>query len=64
MENLFTYSPMAYAIVAHTLTLGFGVMLAALFYFILTLRSVAPRYRTSKVISVVVMVSAFLILFF
>jgi hypothetical protein len=37
MENLFTYSPMAYAIVAHTLTLGFGVMAAALFYFILTL---------------------------
>ena len=64
MENLFTYSPMAYGIVAQTLTLGFGVMLAALFYFILTLRNVAPRYRTSNVLSVVVMVSAFLILFF
>lgn len=64
MENLFTYSPMAYGIVSHILTLGFGVMLAALFYFILTLRNVAPRYRTSNVLSVVVMVSAFLILFF
>ena len=64
MENLLIYSPMAYEIVSHTLTLGFGVMLAALFYFILTLRNVAPRYRTSNVISVVVMVSAFLILFF
>jgi len=64
LENLFTYSPMAYAIVAHTLTLGFGVMAAALFYFILTLRNVAPRYRTSNVLSVVVMVSAVLILFF
>jgi hypothetical protein len=55
---------MAYAIVAHTLTLGFGIMAAALFYFILTLRNVAPRYRTSNVLSVVVMVSAFPILFF
>jgi bacteriorhodopsin len=64
MENLFSYTPMAYEIVAHTLTLGFGVMLAALFYFILTMRNVAPRYRTSSVLSVVVMVSAFLILYF
>lgn len=64
MENLLTYSPIAYSIVSHTLTLGFAVMLAALFYFILTLRNVAPRYRTSGILSVVVMVSAFLILFF
>lgn len=64
MENLFSYTPMAYDIVSHTLTLGFAVMLAALFYFVLTLRTVAPRYRISSVLSVVVMVSAFLILFF
>ena len=64
MENLFSYTPMAYDIVSHTLTLGFAVMLAALFYFVLTIRSVAPRYRISSVLSVVVMVSAFLILFF
>lgn len=64
MENLFNYSPMAYEMVSQVLTLGFAVMLAALFYFILTMRTVAPRYRISSVLSVVVMVSAFLILYF
>lgn len=39
-------------------------MLAALFYFVLTMKTVAPKYRTSSVLSVVVMVSAFLILYF
>jgi bacteriorhodopsin len=62
-ENLFSYSPMAYDIVAQTLTLGYAVMIAALFYFVLTIRTVAPRYRVSSVLSVVVMVSAALILF-
>lgn len=64
MENLFSYTPMAYEMVSHVLTLGFAVMLAALFYFMLTIRTVAPRYRISSVLSVVVMVSAFLILYF
>ena len=54
---------MAYQMVAHVLTLGYAVMLAALFYFILTIKTVAPKYRTSSVLSVVVMVSAFLLLF-
>ncbi len=63
MENFVQYSPMAYDIVSHVLTLGAAVMLAALFYFVLTLRTVAPKYRISSVLSVVVMVSAFLILF-
>ncbi|MEM8863045.1 MAG: bacteriorhodopsin, partial [Chloroflexota bacterium] len=40
-----------------------AVMLAGLFYFAMTIRSVAPKYRTSSVLSVVVMVSAFLILY-
>lgn len=62
-ENLFSYTPMGYDIIAHTLTLGYAVMLAGLFYFALTIRSVAPKYRTSSVLSVVVMVSAFLILY-
>jgi bacteriorhodopsin len=61
-ENFFSYSPMAYDVVSHALTLGYAVMLAALFYFVLTLRTVAPRYRISSILSVVVMVSAFLIL--
>jgi len=57
------YSEMAYQMVAHVLTLGYAVMLAALFYFILTMKSVAPKYRISSVLSVVVMVSAFLLLY-
>jgi bacteriorhodopsin len=55
---------MVFDIVSHTLTLGFGVMLAALLYFVLSMRDLAPRYRISSVLSGVVMVSAFLILFF
>jgi bacteriorhodopsin len=56
-------SEMGYQMVAHVLTLGYAVMLASLFYFILTIKTVAPRYRISSVLSVVVMVSAFLLLF-
>lgn len=62
-ENLFSYSPMGYDMVSHVLTLGYAVMLAALFYFILTMKMVAPQYRISSVLSVVVMVSAFLLLY-
>lgn len=54
---------MAYQMSAHVLTVGYAVMLAALFYFVLTLKTVAPKYRISSVLSVVVMVSAFLLLF-
>jgi bacteriorhodopsin len=54
---------MAYQMVAHVLTLGYAVMLAGLFYFILTMRTVSPKYRISSVLSVVVMVSAALLLY-
>ncbi len=63
-ENFFAYNTMEFDMVSHTLTLGYAVMLSGLFYFVLTMRTVAPRYRISSVLSVVVMVSAFLILFF
>ncbi len=56
-------SEMAYQMVAHVLTLGYAVMLAGLFYFVLTIKNVAPKYRISSVLSVVVMVSAFLLLY-
>ena len=62
-ENLFTYSPMGFQMVSHVLTLGYAVMGAALLYFVLTVKQVAPRYRASNYLSVVVMVSAFLLLF-
>ncbi|MFD0930990.1 bacteriorhodopsin [Psychroflexus salinarum] len=57
------FSEMAYQMVAHVLTLGYAVMLAGLLYFVLTIKSVAPKYRISSVLSVVVMVSAFLLLY-
>lgn len=64
-ENLVgELSPMTYDIVLHALTVGFSIMAAALFYFVLTIRTVAPRFRISSVLSVVVMVSAFLILYY
>lgn len=60
--DLTGYSEMAYQMSAHVLTVGYAVMLAALLYFILTIKTVAPKYRISSVLSVVVMVSAFLLL--
>ncbi len=56
------FTEMAYQMSAHVLTVGYAVMLAALFYFVLTIKTVAPKYRISSVLSVVVMVSAFLLL--
>ncbi len=56
-------SEMAYQMTAHVLTLGYAVMLAGLLYFVLTLKMVAPKYRMSNILSVVVMVSAFLLLY-
>jgi len=57
------YTEMAYQMSAHVLTLGYAIMFAALLYFILTIKTVAPKYRTTSVLSVVVMVSAALLLF-
>lgn len=57
------FSEMAYQMSAHVLTLGYATMLAALLFFILTMKSVKRKYRISNVLSVVVMVSAALLLF-
>lgn len=57
------YSEMAYQMVAHLLTLGYAVMLAGLLYFVLTIKYVSPKYRISSILSGVVMVSAFLLLY-
>lgn len=62
MENFLTYTPAQFDIVRHILTLGFAAHLAAFVYFALNLKQVAPRYRTCGILSMVVMVSAFLIL--
>jgi bacteriorhodopsin len=52
-----------FELVSHVLTLGYAAMGAALLYFILTKNDNSPKYRPSSVLSVVVMVSAFLLLF-
>ncbi len=59
----FTVSVESFEIVNHILTLGYASMAAALLFFILTKNNALPKYRMSSVISVVVMVSAFLLLF-
>jgi bacteriorhodopsin len=51
-----------FEIVSHFLTLGYAAMAAALLFFILTIKTNMPKYRMSSVLSVVVMVSAFLLL--
>jgi bacteriorhodopsin len=56
-------SEMAFQITSHVLTLGYAVMLAGLLYFVLTLKTVTPKYRISNILSAVVMVSAFLLLY-
>ena len=58
-----TISIEGFEIVNHILTLGYASMAAALLFFVLTKNNALPKYRMSSVISVVVMVSAFLLLF-
>ena len=57
------YSEMAYQMTSHVLTLGYAVMLAGLLYFILTIKDVDKKFKTSNILSAVVMVSAFLLLY-
>ncbi len=52
-----------FELVSHVLTLGYAAMAAALFYFVLTKNDNSPKYRPSSVLSVVVMVSAAILLF-
>ena len=55
-------SVQSFQLVEHVLTLGYAAMAASLFYFILTIRTTAPKYRPCSVLSVVAMVSALLLL--
>lgn len=61
--DVLTISVDGFEVVSHILTLGYASMLAALFFFILTKNDSLPKYRMSSVISVVVMVSALLLLY-
>ncbi len=57
------YSEMAYQMTSHLLTLGYAVMFAGLFYFVLTIKKVDKKYQMSNILSGVVMVSAALLLY-
>jgi bacteriorhodopsin len=61
--STFTISVEAFEIVSHILTLGYASMAAAMLFFILTKNDTLPKFQMSSVISVVVMVSALLLLY-
>lgn len=63
IENMLTFTPVQWQLVAHILILGFATMAAGFVYFLATLREVAPRYRIASVLGAIVMVSAFLLLY-
>ena len=63
MENFLTYTPLQHDLISHLLTLGVGAMAVGFVYFVMTIGRSASQYRPSSVLSAVVMVSAFLILF-
>ena len=63
IESLFEYSATQFEMVDHFLSMGIGAHFAALLFFVLTSRFIAPRYRTATALSCIVMVSAGTILY-
>jgi bacteriorhodopsin len=63
LENFLVYTPLQYDLISHLLTLGVGAMAVGFVYFVLTMGRSASQYRPASILSGVVMVSAFLILF-
>lgn len=63
IESLYTYTAAQYEGIDHLLTMGVGAHLAALAFFIVVSRLVAPNYRIATALSGIVMVSAGLILY-
>jgi bacteriorhodopsin len=63
LENLLTYNPVQYQIVAHILVLGFAAQAAGFVYFFSTMKDLSPRYRLASILGSIVMVSAFLLLY-
>jgi bacteriorhodopsin len=63
LENFLVYTPLQHDLISHLLTLGVGAMAVGFVYFITTMGRSESQYRPSSVLSAVVMVSAFLILY-
>ncbi|KQC33018.1 Bacteriorhodopsin [Nonlabens sp. YIK11] len=62
IENLFDYTVGQFEFIDHLFTMGVGVHLAALVFFLVVSQFVAPKYRIATALSCIVMVSAGLIL--
>ena len=63
MENYFRYSAGQFIAISGILTFGYGAFIAAFVYFVLTLKSLPPRYRLSGILSCVVAATAGSILY-
>jgi len=62
LENIVEFTPAQFDLISTILTIGYAAHFAGLAYFILTRKNVAPRYRSMTTMSVVVMLSAALLL--
>lgn len=62
LENFVSFSPVQFDLISNILTIGYAAHFAGLAYFILTRKNVAPKYRSMTTMSVVVMLSAALLL--
>lgn len=62
LENTVAFSPLQCDLLSNVLTIGYAAHLAGLDYFILSRKNTAPRYRSMTTVSVVVMLSAALLL--
>jgi bacteriorhodopsin len=62
LENVVEFTPLQFDLISNILTIGYAAHFAGLAYFILTRKNVAPRYRSMTTMSVVVMLSAALLL--
>jgi len=63
LENFLVYTPLQHDLISHLLTLGVGAMAVGFVYFLTTMNRSASQYRPASVLSAIVMISAFLILF-
>ena len=62
LENIVEFTPAQFDLMSTVLTIGYAAHFSGLAYFILTRKNVAPRYRSMTTMSVVVMLSAALLL--
>jgi bacteriorhodopsin len=62
LENTVTFTPAQFDLISNILTIGYAAHFAGLAYFVLTRKNVAPQYRSMTTMSVVVMLSAALLL--